>query len=57
MGVLGCLVPLLLLVLGGAVGVVIGGNTGGLWGAGAGFVLGCAVLVILLWEFERLIHR
>ena len=51
--VLGCLLPLLLLAVGGAAGLAIGGTVAGLWGAGAGFLIGCAALIVLLWGFER----
>jgi len=55
--VIGCLLPLLLLAAGGVAGLVIGGTVAGLWGAGTGFVVGCAALIVLLWGFERVKER
>jgi hypothetical protein len=50
--VIGCLLPVLLLAAGGGAGLAIGGTVAGLWGAAAGFVIGCVALIVLLWGFE-----
>ncbi|HEX5326775.1 MAG TPA: hypothetical protein VFW75_08915 [Acetobacteraceae bacterium] len=55
--VLGCFIPVVLLVAGGGVGLAVGGNAAGWWGAGAGFILGCIILAALLWGYERLADR
>ncbi|MGA8191774.1 MAG: hypothetical protein WB902_00190 [Acetobacteraceae bacterium] len=54
---IGCFLPLVLLILGGIIGVAIGTTTAGLWGAGAGFVIGCIALIAMLWGFDRLKGR
>ncbi|HSU04043.1 MAG TPA: hypothetical protein VLI93_00580 [Acetobacteraceae bacterium] len=54
---IGCFIPVLLLVAGGAVGLFIGGNAAGLWSAAVGFVLGCILLIALLWGYERVTNR
>jgi hypothetical protein len=50
---LGCLVPVVLLAAGGAIGALIAGRHGGIWGGIIGFACGCAVLLGLLWALER----
>jgi hypothetical protein len=51
---IGCLIPVLTLVAGGAIGFAIGGASAPLWGGGAGFVIGLVLLVALVFGFERL---
>jgi hypothetical protein len=51
---IGCLLPVLTLVAGGAIGFAIGGATAPLWGGGVGFVIGLGLMVMLLFGFERL---
>lgn len=51
---IGCLLPVLTLVAGGAIGFAIGGSTAPLWGGGAGFAIGLGLMVMLLLGFERL---
>lgn len=45
---MGCLPMLLLFPLGFGVGYLIAGDIGGLWGAGAGFVLGLLAMVVFV---------
>lgn len=40
---IGCLLPAVFFVAGAILGAIFGGNSGSMWGAGIGFVLGCAV--------------
>ena len=40
---IGCLLPAVFFVAGAILGAMLGGNSGSMWGAGIGFVLGCAV--------------
>ncbi len=53
---IGCLLPLVLMILGGLLGAWLGG--GGQapiwWGVGGGFVIGMAGMAGLLWGFERI---
>jgi hypothetical protein len=51
---LGCLLPVITLVAGGAIGFAIGGASAPLWGGGAGLVIGLVLMIILLFGFERL---
>jgi hypothetical protein len=54
MTVIGCLLPLMLMVVGSFLGAVLGG--GGVvdarWGAGGGFVLGCVGMAVLIWGWK-----
>lgn len=55
---IGCFLPMVLLIVGGCAGAVIGTTTAAsLWGAGAGFVIGCAGLAGMFWGFERMRNR
>ncbi len=49
----GCLIPVILAIVGGAVGFALGSTAAGLWGGAAGFAVGVAALVTLVWAFER----
>jgi len=53
----GCLMPLVLLAVGGAIGGVMAGNHGGIWGSIIGFASGCGILLCTLWGLERLKNR
>jgi hypothetical protein len=44
----GCLLPLVLLIVGGFVGAVLGGHTGAYVGAAAGLFVGVAAMVALI---------
>jgi hypothetical protein len=50
---IGCLIPVILAIVGGAVGFAIGSSAAGLWGGAAGFAVGLAALVAVVWAFER----
>ena len=50
---IGCLLPVVLLVAGGAIGAVIGGADGAIWGGGAGFLVGALVLAGFVWLVAR----
>jgi hypothetical protein len=45
---MGCLPLLLLFPLGCGVGYLLGGQTGTLWGAGIGFLLGLLAMALLI---------
>ena len=49
----GCLIPFLLLLVGGGVGGAMGGTKDAIWGAAAGFVIGLLAAVVALRLFER----
>jgi hypothetical protein len=51
--VIGCFIPIVLLLVGGAIGVTVGSTTTGVWGGVAGFVVGCAAFLALLWGLKR----
>ncbi|MBT0668816.1 hypothetical protein HT136_10605 [Novosphingobium profundi] len=44
---IGCLMPALLFVAGAIFGAMLGGNSGSMWGAALGFVVGCLVPVAM----------
>jgi hypothetical protein len=50
---IGCLIPVVLAIGGGTVGFAIGSTAAGLWGGAAGFGVGVAALVAVIWAFER----
>jgi hypothetical protein len=56
---IGCLLPLVLMILGGLLGAWLGGGTQPpiWWGVGIGFVVGGAGRAGLLWGFERISGR
>ena len=54
---IGCLFPLLLLLIGGAVGAELGGVNGEYWGGGLGFAVGMAMVVALFWMLKQSRHR
>jgi hypothetical protein len=51
---IGCLLPVLTMIAGGAIGFAIGGASAPLWGGGAGFAIGLVLMIFLLLGFERL---
>jgi len=53
MAAIGCLLPFVLLVAGGAVGGVIGGTRDSILGAAIGAVVGLAAMMVMLRWFER----
>lgn len=53
MAAVGCLIPLLLMIGGAAIGGAIGGRTAGVWGGGVGLVVGIAAMLWVLWLFGR----
>jgi hypothetical protein len=50
---IGCLIPVILAIGGGAVGFAVGSTAAGLWGGAAGFAIGVVALVAVVWAFER----
>ncbi len=50
---IGCLIPFVLMAVGGAAGGLLGGTTAGLWGGAGGFIVGLIAMVALLEVFER----
>jgi hypothetical protein len=55
MPAVGCLVPFLLLLVGGAIGGALGETTkDAIWGGGAGFVIGLVAAVLALRLYERM---
>ena len=50
---IGCLFPLVLTVVGAAVGGIAGGKMAGLWGAAAGFAVGLVLMLGVIWLFDR----
>lgn len=53
----GCLMPLVLLAMGGVIGGVTAGRHGGIWGSAIGFASGCGILLVMLWGVERIKRR
>jgi hypothetical protein len=53
MPAIGCLVPFVLLLVGAAIGGVIGGTTFAIWGGIGGFVIGLLGALAALRIFER----
>jgi len=51
--VIGCLLPILLLVVGGLIGAAIGGADWAIWGAGAGFLVGTVFMAAFIWVVAR----
>lgn len=54
---IGCLLPIVLVVAGSGIGVVLGSTTAAVWGAVAGFFLGCVGMLAMLWGIESIKHR
>jgi hypothetical protein len=54
MTVVGCLLPLMLMVVGSLLGAILGdgGVIDARWGAGGGFVLGCIGAAGVLWGWK-----
>jgi len=50
---IGCLIPVILAIIGGAIGFALGSTAAGLWGGAAGFGVGVTALVAVVWAFER----
>jgi hypothetical protein len=50
---IGCLFPLILTVVGAAVGGITGGKAAGLWGAAAGLAVGFVLMLGVIWLFDR----
>jgi hypothetical protein len=50
----GCLVALLLPLLGAVFGHWLDGSQGGVWGLAIGFALGCALAGLFTWMLVRL---
>lgn len=57
MAAIGCLLPFLLLIAGGAVGGLIGGTRDGLWGGGIGLVIGLIGTAVMLRVFGQARNR
>ncbi len=54
---IGCLAPLILFIVGALVGHLVMGTFGVPWGAGAGFILGMALLGLLGWVLGKTRER
>jgi hypothetical protein len=54
---IGCLVPVLLLLVGGRVGGLVAGENGRIWGGSIGFLIGIAAFVVLIGLLARARHR
>ena len=50
---IGCLFPVILTVVGAAVGGITVGTTAGLWWAAAGFAVGFVLMLGVIWLFDR----
>jgi hypothetical protein len=50
---IGCLFPVILMVVGGGVGFAFGNSGDGIWGGAGGLVLGFIAMLALLWGFEQ----
>lgn len=53
----GCLPPLILLILGAGIGALIGGSTDAVYGALIGLVIGLVVMVVLVWILMKARNR
>jgi len=51
---IGCLIPLLLGIGGGVAGAMIGGTRAGVYGAIAGVIVGAALMLVMLWGWEKI---
>ena len=49
----GCLIPLVTLVIGAGLGSYFGGINGGYWGSGVGFLVGLLIVVAGLGALTR----
>jgi hypothetical protein len=54
---IGCVFPVLLLLIGGVLGGVLGGTSGEVWGGSIGFLLGVVLFAVLLGVLARSRHR
>ncbi len=53
----GCLIPIVLIIAGAAVGGIIDGNHAAVLGALAGAAIGVVAMIGLLWGFDRIRSR
>jgi hypothetical protein len=53
----GCLLPLVLMIAGAAVGGIVGGSHDTIWGGLAGAIIGTAGMLALVWGFEKIRSR
>ena len=53
----GCLVPIVLVIAGAALGGVIEGSHAAMLGAIAGAVVGAVAMIAVLWGFDRIRSR
>jgi hypothetical protein len=53
----GCLIPLVLLVVGAAAGWAFGGQHGSILGAVGGGIVGTVAMIALLWGWDRIRDR
>jgi hypothetical protein len=53
----GCLPPLILLILGAGIGALIGGSTDAVYGGLVGLAIGLVVMVVLVWILMKARNR
>ncbi|NKC04647.1 hypothetical protein HED55_19790 [Ochrobactrum haematophilum] len=54
---IGCLPPLILLILGAGIGALIGGSTDAVYGGLVGLVIGLVGMVVLVWILMKARNR
>jgi len=57
LAMIGCMPPLILLILGAGIGALIGGSTDAVYGGLVGLAIGLVVMVILIWILMKARNR
>lgn len=55
--VVGCLFPVLLLIIGGGIGSIVGGDIGAYYGGAIGLAVGTAAMVVFIWLLSQARQR
>ncbi|HVW55440.1 MAG TPA: hypothetical protein VHC00_07155 [Rhizobiaceae bacterium] len=53
----GCLFPVLLLIIGGGIGSIVGGDIGAYYGGAIGLAVGTAAMVVFIWLLSQARQR
>ncbi len=57
MPAVGCLLPIVLMIAGAALGGVVSGGHDTVWGGVAGAAIGLLAMIAMFWVFERIRSR